>query len=271
MALSWWEQCLWHICMHHYTVHAKVEFNKFPPDVKSRGVHSTTFDPELRNERFTLISLMGFPAILSTLQPFQICICNRKNRKFTFSNGPQLMGIRFMANLHASLDSTCKSRISNISTRCQIQGGHSTAFDPEIRNEFKIFPILQGTKPTCNTHLMSVKSELKWWCGLMWPYIPHGSIPPLFIQNSEMNLKICPILGGPFHNVWSWPKNEFKIFFLKPTCNTHLTPMKYETEIIVWSNVNVLYTIPWVHFQLFILNSEMKDLHWYLLWGFLQY
>ena len=43
-----------------------------------RGVHSTTFDLELRNERFTLISFMGFPAILSTLQPFQICIFNRK-------------------------------------------------------------------------------------------------------------------------------------------------------------------------------------------------
>ena len=28
-----------------------------------------------------------------------------------------------MANLHASLDSTCKSRISKISTRCQILGG----------------------------------------------------------------------------------------------------------------------------------------------------
>ena len=42
------------------------------------GVHSTTFDPELRNERFTLISFMGFLAILSTLQPFQIYIFNRK-------------------------------------------------------------------------------------------------------------------------------------------------------------------------------------------------
>ena len=42
------------------------------------GVHSTPFDPELRNERFTLISFMGFPAILSTLQPFEICIYNRK-------------------------------------------------------------------------------------------------------------------------------------------------------------------------------------------------
>ena len=65
-------------CMHHWTVHGKVDFPKFPADVSFAGVHSTTFDLELRNERFTLISFMGFPAILSTLQPFQICIFNRK-------------------------------------------------------------------------------------------------------------------------------------------------------------------------------------------------
>ena len=45
------------------------------------GVYSTTFatcDPELRIKRFTLISFIGFPAILSTLQAFEICIFNRK-------------------------------------------------------------------------------------------------------------------------------------------------------------------------------------------------
>ena len=141
---------LWQICMHHWTVHAKVEFLKFSTRCQIWGVHSTTFDPELRNEfkkhfhqmsdpglggpfhnfwswteewNITLISFMGFPAILSTLQPFQICIFNRENSKLTFSNGPQLMGKRFIADLHASLDSTCKSRISKISTRCQIWGG----------------------------------------------------------------------------------------------------------------------------------------------------
>ena len=62
--------------MHHWTEHEKVDFLKFPPD--TWGVYSTTFDPELRNVRFTLISFMGFPAILSTLQPFEICIFNRK-------------------------------------------------------------------------------------------------------------------------------------------------------------------------------------------------
>ena len=64
--------------MQHWTVHEKVEFPKFPAD--PGGVYSTpfaTFDPELRNERFTLISFIGFPAILSTLQPFEICIFNR--------------------------------------------------------------------------------------------------------------------------------------------------------------------------------------------------
>ena len=99
--------------MQHWTVHEKVEFPKFPADTGGGGVggvYSTTpqllqllilnselklknfpmldvggvystpfatFDPELRNERFTLISFIGFPAILSTLQPFEICIFNR--------------------------------------------------------------------------------------------------------------------------------------------------------------------------------------------------
>ena len=35
--------------MHHWTVHEKVDFPKFPPET-GRGVYSTTFDPELRNE-----------------------------------------------------------------------------------------------------------------------------------------------------------------------------------------------------------------------------
>ena len=70
-----------------------------------------------------------------------------------------------MANLQASLDSTCKSRIVQISTICYIWGVHSTTFDPELRNEFKIFSN------------------------------PGGSIPQLLILNSEMNLKFFPILG----------------------------------------------------------------------------
>ena len=55
-------------------------------------LHSTTFHLELRNERFTLISFMGFPAILSTLQPFQMCILNGNYSKLTFLNGSQVMG-----------------------------------------------------------------------------------------------------------------------------------------------------------------------------------
>ena len=44
------EKGLWQICMHYWIVCAKVEFHKFLPDVRSWGVHSTTFDPEIRNE-----------------------------------------------------------------------------------------------------------------------------------------------------------------------------------------------------------------------------
>ena len=81
--------------------------------------HLSTFDTELRKESFALVSFMGLPAILSTLQPFQICIYDRKYSKLTFSNGSWLIGKRFIPNLHASVESTCKSRISKIATRCQ--------------------------------------------------------------------------------------------------------------------------------------------------------
>ena len=62
--------------MHHWTVHENLDFLKFPRD--NGGVYSTNFDAELRNERFTLITFIGFPAILSTLQSFEIYIVNRK-------------------------------------------------------------------------------------------------------------------------------------------------------------------------------------------------
>ena len=124
-------------------------------------VHFTTFYPELRNERFTLISFMGFPAILSALQPFQICICNRKIRKFTFSNGPQLMGTMFMANLYASLDSTCKSRTEQISTRCQIRGSipQLVILTSEIILNFFSNPM--GLKPHAIHILLPWSLELK--------------------------------------------------------------------------------------------------------------
>ena len=109
---------------------------------QSGGVYSTTVHHKLRNERFTLISFIGFAAILSTSQPFQICICKRKYSKWTFSNGPHMMGKRFMANLHASLDSTWKSRFSQISTR--MGGVYSTTFGTKLSFEPKNFPILGG-------------------------------------------------------------------------------------------------------------------------------
>ena len=93
--------------MHHWRIHAKVEFPRLPPDVRTGGStifhhiqakselkifmrvpgqmggvnHLSTFDADVRNVSFALISFMAFPAILSTLQPFQMCIYNRKYTK----------------------------------------------------------------------------------------------------------------------------------------------------------------------------------------------
>ena len=46
--------------MHHWTVHGKVDFPKFPADVSFAGVQLTTFDPELRNEVKNFSNLGGW-------------------------------------------------------------------------------------------------------------------------------------------------------------------------------------------------------------------
>ena len=137
---------------------------------------------------------MGFPPILSALQTFQICIFNTKNSKLTFSNGSQLMGKTFMANLHASLDSICKSRISKISTRCENWEVHSTTFDPELRNELKNFSNPRE-HPFHNFWSYTQKWTLKFFQS--WG----GSIPKLLILNSVIKVWHWYLLWG-FLQYW---------------------------------------------------------------------
>ena len=73
-------------------LNSEMHSKNFPILGRSNRPFHNLFHLELRNERFILISFMGFPTILSTLQPFQICIFNRKQSKLTSSNGPQLKG-----------------------------------------------------------------------------------------------------------------------------------------------------------------------------------
>ena len=197
------------------------------------GVHSTTCDPELRYERFALTSFMGFPAILNALQPFQICISNRKNTNLTFSNDSQLMQKGLWQICTYYWRAQAKKRISKISTRCQNWGVHSTTCDPELRNEscalisFMGFPaILSALQPfqICISNRKNTKLT--------------------FSNDSQLMQK------GLWQNcMYHWrvhAKKEFPRF--PPDVRTGgSTP------------------------QLVILNSEMKVVHWYLLWGFLQY
>ena len=180
MVLSWWGKGLFQICMHHWTVYAKVEFSRFPPDVRTGGSipQFLTLKSEMNSkffqswrgpfhnfwpwtQKWTLkffqswggsipqllilnseikvwhwYLLWGFLQYWVHYRHFKFAFSIQKKVKLTFSNGSQLMGKRFMANLHASLDSICKSRISKISTRCQNWEVHSTTFDTELRNEF---------------------------------------------------------------------------------------------------------------------------------------
>ena len=88
-----------------------------------RGVHSTTFDPKLRNERFTLIFFMGF----------QICIFNTKNSKLTFSNGPQLME-KVYGKLSCIIGQYMQKKNFKTFSSC-VTGGSFHIFDPKLRNE----------------------------------------------------------------------------------------------------------------------------------------
>ena len=96
-------------------------------------------------------------------------------------------GKRIMANLHESLNSTCKSRISKISTRCHILGGSIPQL--LILNSEMNLKILQsgGSIP----QLLILNSEMN-----LKILQSGGSIPQLLILNSEMNLKIFPIRGS---------------------------------------------------------------------------
>ena len=120
MALSWWGKRFM------ANLHASLE-STCKSGIWKISTKCQMSDAEHRNVSFALISFMGFPTILNASQPFQICIKNSKYSKLTFWEFSQLMGKRFMVNLHASLESTCKSGIWKISTKCQMS-------DAEFRN-----------------------------------------------------------------------------------------------------------------------------------------
>ena len=133
--------------MHHWTVHAKVEFQKFPPDVRSRGVHSTTFDPELRNEFKKFSNPGGFTSQLFTLN-------SEINLKIFLILGgsiPQLLILNSEMNLKICpilRGSIPQLLISNSEMNLKIfpflWGVYSTSFDSELRNKFQNFPIPGG-------------------------------------------------------------------------------------------------------------------------------
>ena len=123
MALSWWEKIYGKFACIIATVHAKVEYPKCPPDVRSRwGPFHNLWSWTEKWKIYTDI-FYGVSCNIKCITPISNLHLQYKNRKLTFSNGPQLMGKRFMANLHASLDSTCKNRTSKMSMRYHISGG----------------------------------------------------------------------------------------------------------------------------------------------------
>ena len=117
------------------------------------------------------------------------------------------MGKMFMANLYASLDSTWKSRFSQIS---KIPGGvYSTTFDPELRIEVKNFPMLGGLWQICMHH-WTVHEKVDF---LKFPRYRGGVYSTTFDPELRIEIKIFLCwLGGLFHNFWSWTQNWSKKF-----------------------------------------------------------
>ena len=127
MILSWWATALWQICMHHWRGTSRSKISKIANRCQNWGNQSSfIFWCQSQKCKFCIDMFHGFSCNIKCLQSFQMHIYNRKYSKWTFSNDSQLMGNSFIANLHASLESTCKSKISKIATTCQNQGGQSS-------------------------------------------------------------------------------------------------------------------------------------------------
>ena len=126
------------------------------------GQSITTFDAQLRNISSTFTSFMGLPVISNALQPFSkspLTLGNAVNEHFQMT--PSWWQKAFIDKFACpSLDSTCKSRISNISTRYQTCRGSITTFDAQLRNisftltSFMGFPVnIKCITAISNLHL----------------------------------------------------------------------------------------------------------------------
>ena len=166
MALSWWRKAYGKFSCIIGQYMQKKNIKIFSCWV--RGVHSTTFDPKLRNERFTLIFFMGF----------QICIINTKNGKLTFSNGPQLMEKSLWQIVMNHCMVCAKEEFQNILILGQ--GGPFHIFDPKLRNErFTLIFFMRFQICIFNTK----NSKLTFWNGpqLMGKKV-YGKLPCIIGQ-----------------------------------------------------------------------------------------
>ena len=149
-----------------------------------------------------------------------------------FSNGPQLMAKRIMANLQSTLHSTYKIRISIFGR----WGPHWHSlhkyklFIPGLlpRNILKLLPKLIAV------HTYQIWKQ-KW-------HVP--VVIPRMHCNVTQDVRF--LLGRLVHTTTCYPthKNAFKKFY--QSWGVHSTTFQSA-------------------------RLELKDLHWYLLWGFLQY
>ena len=197
MALTWWEKGLWQICMHHWTVHEKVDFPKILPamgeyipqllvlnsDMKPKkfpnlwGVHSTTCDTTVSN------------TFIKKFQTVRTCFTAKGAKMHKYRTVPTC----FTAKKHTKL----------LPKSIAVHTHHSW------KQEWDVTIVI----PTI-------------YCNVTPDVTFGGYIPQLLILNSQMKQKNFPIWGGIFHNCSSWTQ-KWKIYidiFYRVCCNiNHIT------------------------------------------------
>ena len=182
-----------------------------------------------------------------------------------------------MAHLHASLEITCKSGISKISTRCQKQEGRGqSSFNMSRLNQnWKILgDILVSQIGGCQSsfNFWSWTQKCKFCIDIFYGVSCNIKCITA-ISNLHLQEKI--VLTLTFSNGYQLMGKRF-MAHLHSKLTSLLMGKRFRHLHTCKSGISKISTRfqnqgGLIIFQLLILNSEMEVLHWYLLWSFLQY
>ena len=184
-----------------------------------------------------------------------------------------MMEKRCMANLHASLDSTWKSRFSQIST--SYRGVYSTTYGTKLSYEAKKFSnsggggyIQQPVILQSVLHLKNFQTVRTCFTAKSAKMHKYRTVPTCF--TAKKHTKLLPkSIAVQTHQSW---KQEWDVTIVIPPIYCNVTPDVtfggYIPQLLILNSQmkqKKISNLGGYILQLFIINSEMKDLHWYLL------